>query len=49
MDRKEAGEAKVIVEEEEKEIAEKSDKALMEKKEADRILNDALPALHAAT
>ena len=29
-------------------IKEKSDHALEEKKQADRILNDALPALHAA-
>ena len=38
-----------MVEEEEKVIAEKTDKALEEKKDADRILNEALPMLRAAT
>ena len=48
VDRQEAGKVKEVVEEEEKVIKEKSDHALEEKKQADRILNDALPALHAA-
>jgi len=39
---------KEVVEEEEKLILEKTEKALDEKKEADKILNEALPALHAA-
>lgn len=48
VDRTEASAAKIIVEDEEKIIAEKTDKALEEKKEADRILSEALPTLRAA-
>lgn len=48
IDREEASKVKEVVEEEEKLILEKTEKALDEKKEADKILNEALPALHAA-